>query len=360
VIDPVRAILPRLSVSVGEPVAGIVTTPMPDTGTTFGQIPGRQAPPEDPQAAERFLDAWRPDLGIVSGADLPLPVLRAATRRNLPLYWVNARVPRSQSRWRSRPAEIGFAGFESIFPATRRDTLDLRQAGVDPARIDLEGPLREVPAPLSCNDAERDALARRLGTRPVWLATAIGETTADAVSQAHRHASRMSHRLLLVAVPAGAETGPDLARRFEAEGWSVGLRSAGDRPDPETQVFVADRPGEIGLWYRLAPICFMAATLRTGDDGPSPFDPATLGSAVIHGPHTEQHSARYDRLSVAGATRAIGGAGDLGPAVAELLAPDKTAALAEAAWRVTSEGAEVSDRVLETLAAALEGAGGSA
>jgi len=354
------ALLPQVSRSVGEVVLAVATTPLPAEALPDGRVHGWLVQPDNSQASERFLDIWRPDLGVIVGADLPEALLRLAAARHLPLFWVNARLQRRQSRWRAKATDLPFEAFSSIFPATRRDALDLRQAGADPTRLDLEGQLREVPAPLTCNEYERDTLARRIGSRPVWLAAGVSETTFAAVSNAHRHASRMSHRLLLVAEAGPPGSGRDIAERFQADGWSVGLRSAGDRPDSDTQVFVADLPGEMGLWYRLAPISFMAATLSPDCDGPSPFDPATLGSAVVHGPFTGQQAARYERLAVAGATRAIGSAGDLGPAVAELLAPDKTAALAEAAWRVTSEGAEVSDRVLEALASALEGAGYSA
>lgn len=359
-LEPIVALLPRLSENVGETVSGIATSPGPPGGAPGMPSIGWLPSPNTPQAAERFLEIWRPDLGVIVGAELPAAALRAAASRRVPLYWVNARLPRQQGRWRGKTVDIPFQVFESIFPATRRDALDLRQAGADPTHIDIDGQLREVPAPLPCNDFERDSLARRIGSRPVWLAAAVGAEEAGAVSVAHRHAARMSHRLLLVAVAESPEAGKDIANRFEADGWTVGLRSAGDRPDGETEVFVADQPGELGLWYRIAPVSFMAATLSPDRDGPSPFDAAALGSAVIHGPYPGQHAPRYERLTVAGATRAIGSAADLGPAVAELLAPDKTAALAEAAWRVTSEGAEVSDRVRETLAAALEGAGATA
>ena len=355
-LEPVMALLPRLSENVGETVSAIVTSPQPAGGAPEGPNIGWLVQPGSAQAAGRFLEIWRPDLGLIVGADLPETIIRRAPSHRIPRYWVNARLPRPQGRWRGKSVDLPFEMFASIFPATRKDALDLRQAGADPTRIDVEGQLREVPSPLPCNDYERDALARRIGSRPVWLAAGVGPAEVEAVSRAHRHAARMSHRLLLVVVAEAGEEGKDIAHRFEADGWTVGLRSAGDRPDSETEVFVGDMPGEMGLWYRMAPVSFMATTLSPAREGPSPFDPATLGSAVIHGPYPGQHAPRYERLTVAGATRAIGSAADLGPAVAELLAPDKTAALAEAAWRVTSEGAEVSDRVREALAAALEGA----
>jgi 3-deoxy-D-manno-octulosonic-acid transferase len=339
----------------GEPVTALATTSAVAERLLRTQTLHMASLPDTTVATERFLSQWRPDLGIVAGAEVPTALVQAAAARGVALFWVNATWSRPSGRWRSWTSEAPFDRFSRVFPATGRDVQELQQSGVPADRIDTRGPLRETPLALPCNEVERVAFARRLASRPVWLAATVGEASVADVSAAHRHASRMSHRLLLVAVPDEPHGGAALAHRFEADGWAVALRSAGDRPDAETQVFVADIPGEMGLWYRLAPVTFLAATLDPGGKGPSPFDPAALGSAVIHGPHTGSHGPRFERLSLAGASRPIASGQDLGAAIAELLAPDKTAALAEAAWRVTSEGADVADRVLDALATAIEG-----
>jgi 3-deoxy-D-manno-octulosonic-acid transferase len=353
----VESLVPRLAQVLGEPCTIVATTVGPAdapaaAGTLLQPTPGDTA-----AAAARFADHWRPDLGIVCGTGIHPSLLRALKARGTPVIWVNAVWERSGHRLRRWADDTRMSDFHRIFPATRRDADDLRLSGVVPDRIELRGLLREAPIPLTCNEAERDALARRLASRPVWLATTVTSATLDDVEAAHRSASRLSHRLLLVAVPESAAEGQELAATFEAKGWTVGRRSAGHRPDSETQVFVADVEGEMGLWYRLAPVTFLAATLDPLAAGPSPYEAAALGSAIVHGPHYGVHKARFERLSLAGASRQIGAGPDLGPLITELLAPDKTAALAEAAWRVTSDGAPVADRVIETLVVALDGEG---
>ena len=353
----IESLVPRLSQAVGEPYAIVGTTPGPVDGPSATRSILLSAPGDSAAAAARFSEHWRPDLGIVCGSSIHPALLRNLKSRGVPVIWVNAVWERSAHKWRRWADDTRMSDFHRIFPATRRDADELRQSGVAAERIEVRGLLREAPVPLPCNEAERDALARRLASRPVWLATTVTPATVDDVEAAHRRASRLSHRLLLVAVPETAAEGVDLATVFEDKGWTVGRRSAGHRLDSETQVYIADVPGEMGLWYRLAPVTFLAATLDPLAAGPSPFDAAALGSAVVHGPYHGIHKARFERLSLAGASRQIGAGAELGPLITELLAPDKTAALAEAAWRVTSDGAQVADRVIETLIAALDGEG---
>ncbi len=164
---------------------------------------------------------------------------------------------------------------------------------------------------------------------------------------AHRAALRLAHRLLLILVPDRPERADALARQIEAaEGWTVARRSADEEPDEETEVFLADVPSEMGLWYRLAPITYLGGSLYGSGSQRDPFEAAALGSAVLHGPHPGDWQTAMARLTEARATRPVGSPVDLAEGLADLLSPDRAARLAQAAWAVTSAGAEVTDRVV--------------
>ena len=115
-----------------------------------------------------------------------------------------------------------------------------------------------------------------------------------------------------------------------------------------------DTEGELGLWYRLAPLTFIAGTFGSGNPRVDPFEPVALGSAVLHGPVLGPADARYRRLASAGATRVINDASDLGEVVYGLLSPDKVAALAHAGWLATTESAHVVENLAERIDEALE------
>jgi hypothetical protein len=83
--------------------------------------------------------------------------------------------------------------------------------------------------------------------------------------------------------------------------------------------------------------------------GHNPFEPAALGSAILHGPYVTNFVDIYQRLTEAGAARLVTGPDTLAEAVHELMNPDKAAAMAHAAWEVVSQGAEVTDRALDAI-----------
>ena len=108
---------------------------------------------------------------------------------------------------------------------------------------------------------------------------------------------------MLVLVPDDENDGVAIRERLDADGWRYVVWSEGGFPDEHTQVLLADTRGEMGLWYRIAPITLMATSLVSGCRGKDPFEPATLGSAILYGPNAGQYLGAYKRFANAGAAR---------------------------------------------------------
>ena len=75
-----------------------------------------------------------------------------------------------------------------------------------------------------------------------------------------------------------------------------------------------------------------------------------MGSAIIHGPETGTEAEDFARLRRAGGSRLVRVPADLGEAVGDLLAADRCARLAQAAWGVASAGADATNLALDLAA----------
>ncbi len=226
----------------------------------------------------------------------------------------------------------------------------LHALGVPPARTEVGGTLSEPPEPLHCSEAERASIAAITRTRPVWLAAAVPPVELRVVLDAHAHAARHAHRMLLILAPEAGEPADALAADLEDQGWITGQRTIEGEPEDDMQIFLADDPGDYGLWFRIAPVTYMGGTLSgTGTAPRSPLDPAALGSAILHGPETAAFAGDYARLEAARAARAVTDAPSLGEAVSDLMAPDRAAMLAHNAWAVTSGGAGAAEAVAQAI-----------
>ncbi|MGC9369068.1 MAG: 3-deoxy-D-manno-octulosonic acid transferase [Paracoccaceae bacterium] len=315
-------------------------------------------PPDGPASARGLLEHWRPDLGFFFSTALPPALIAEAGRRGVPLGLYADTPPEEgmpEFALRVRLAQAVMRRFDRVFLNGETCAGPFRRLGVPPHRMELTGPLSDGPHALPCNEAERETLASALAGRPTWLAMEITAAETPIVLAAQAEAARKAHRLLLILVPDDPARGPALAADLRAEGWRVALRSDNADPEDDIQIYIADLEGERGLWFRLSPISFLGQTYGRGAP-PDPFEPAALGSAILHGPSTGAQAHRFDQLSRAAAARRVEDARSLGAALIELLSPEQAAAMAHAAWDVTSRGAEATDHVvgwiLDTLDAA--------
>lgn len=312
----------------------------------------RIALPDD-AAARALMRAAPPELVVLFGNDLPKALIQAAGRARRPVMMVDAQAsaaPGQKPPFRRFGQPALLRRLERVLVRDQASIAPLSQLGVEPARLELGGALGQPPEPLHCSEAERVSFATLTRTRPVWLASCVPPDEIAALVAAQERAQRHAHRMLLILAPEQPEETPALAQALTAQGLAVACRSIEGEPGEETEIFLADDPGEYGLWYRIAPVTYMGGTLQgTAATSRPPHEPAALGSAILHGPQTTPFGAEYARFDEARAARAIHDAISLGEAVADLMSPDRAAVLAHNAWAVISGGAAAAETVVAAI-----------
>jgi 3-deoxy-D-manno-octulosonic-acid transferase len=301
-------------------------------------------PYDSPRYVARFLDHWRPSLALFIESDLwPNLILSSAARR-LPMVLINGRMShRSFPRWRR------VAG--TIAALLGRFDVCLAQSHVDAERFTALGSRNvittgnlklDVPAP-PADSARLERLMAVTRGRPIIVAASTHPGEEEILLEAHRTLARFFPSLLSVIVPRHPGRGEAVARTIAASGLHVALRSREESPTATTDVYVADTMGELGLFYRLAPIVFMGGSL-VPHGGQNPIEAAKLGASIVHGPHVFNFTDVYEALDSAGGARRAD--------TLEALVKQLGQLLADPAARDLSVGA--AEHVVEQLGGALD------
>lgn len=299
----------------------------------------------------RFLDHWRPDVAVWTESELWPALICETDARGIPMLLLNARMSKaSHDRWRflRGMARSLLARFRMALVQDDLTAIYLRRLGMEPERMEVTGTLKEGSAALPANPRALDALRAQIGNRPVWVAASTHPGEERKVLEAHRIAMRTNPRLLLILVPRHPDRGEEIVAHLQEQNWTFTRRSIGETPEAEVPVYLADTMGELGLWYRLASVSFVGGSWEP-IGGHNPFEPAALGSAILHGPYVTNFVQIYQRLTEARAARLVASSQTLAEAVDELLSPDRAAAMAHAAWEVVSSGADVTERAKTVL-----------
>lgn len=318
---------------------------IPDPGTEAGPL-------------STCLDAMEPRAVLLIGPDLPAALIGAAHDRGIPVILTEARLSAPPQRWslpglrrRSPLTQLSLLLLPDL--ASRDAALNL---GADDARVEVTGPITLTREPLHHNEAERQSLAEAFQGRQLWLAATVNMAELEAVIAAQLTVLSYSHRAMLILMPADPRGTDAMAEAMTEAGLVVAQRSLDEDPTEEVNVYLVDDSFEMGLWYRLAPLCFMGTTLAGPTEAArDPFEAASLGSAVIHGPQDGAYGAEWAQLDGAGAARRIEDATALPQAVLTLLAPDQAALLASNAWAVSTGGAGVANRIAHAIRDTIQG-----
>jgi 3-deoxy-D-manno-octulosonic-acid transferase len=108
--------------------------------------------------------------------------------------------------------------------------------------------------------------------------------------------------------------------------------------------------GELGLWYRLAPIAFVGRSLVAPGGGQNPLEPARLGCAIAVGPLTSNFTDHVALLRKAGGLVEVAGEAALARFVCAMLDdPDQRLRLGENAAACVRRHADLAALTAEAL-----------
>jgi 3-deoxy-D-manno-octulosonic-acid transferase len=307
-------------------------------------------PYDSPRYVTRFLDHWRPSLALFIESDLWPNLILASAARRLPMVLINGRMShRSFPRWRrmSSTIEALLGRFDVCLAQSALDAE--RFATLGSRNVVTTGNLKlDVPAP-PADPAKLERLMSVTRGRPVVVAASTHPGEEEQLVQAHRTLAGFFPSLLTIIVPRHPDRGAAIADLVAASGLYGALRSREELPIAATDIYVADTMGELGLFYRLAPIVFMGGSL-VEHGGQNPIEAVKLGASIVHGPHVFNFTDVYEALDAAGGARRADTQDALVKQLGQLLAnPDAREASLAASERVVEQLGGALERTLSAL-----------
>lgn len=262
------------------------------------------APVDTPEATARFLNHWRPALAVWCEMDLWPALMDGTDERGIPRVLVNARLSAAslaKRRWGRWIYQALLPGFQHIF-AQNADTVDaLESLGAVRARMSVTGTIKSLSPALSCDADTLHRWQQALGQRPLWLLASSHPSEESLALQAHAQLRQRWPDALLIIAPRMPTRGAEVQALC---GPDTPLRSA-SAPLPTTAgVYVADTVGEMGLWYRLAPVALVGGSIASVG-GHNPYEPLALGCAVLHGPNVWNFAETYQHLDALGLSQPV-------------------------------------------------------
>lgn len=314
------------------------------------------APVDAPGVVAAFLDHWRPSLAVFVESELWPNLILEARRRGVKLVLASARITqKTVDGWRRFPgaARTLLAAFDRILPQDETSAARLESLG---ARIDGHVNLKLSGEAPPHDPAAFTRLSAAIGDRPVVVAASTHDGEEIALVRA---LDKLTERLCLILIPRHPDRRDEIAAALTRDGYRFALRSRGEEPDRDTDLYVADTLGEMGLFLRIADVVvmggsFSAALEKPPVGGHNPLEPARLGKAAVTGPDMTNWGAVTEALVAAGGLTMVDAPWDLPAILAPLVADaDAAKAMGERGRRAAAEAGSGLDRLWEAMTSLL-------
>jgi len=257
-------------------------------------------PWDTPRAVRRFLQHFRPAIGILMETEVWPCLVDGCRKQGVPLVLANARL-NAKSRdgalrlaWLARPA---YAGLAAIWAQTEGDAERLRQVGAHSDSVRVLGNLKFDVRPnatlLAQGRAWRAELARpvlllassREGEEAMWLQYFKQNMASGQCGKEQTAINNDAAAPQWLIVPRHPQRFDEVAALCQAAGLSVARRSQWDGVPPAADVWLGDTLGEMALYYGLADVALLGGSFAPLG-GQNLIEAAACGCPIVLGPHT--------------------------------------------------------------------------
>lgn len=253
-------------------------------------------PLDHPRWIINFLDHWRPSVALWMESEFWPNMLHEIKVRHIPAALINARLSdRSYKNWGRLPSLAGkmMSTFNVIIAQTIQDQNRLKR--FYSGEVIVSDNLKYSAVPLPYSEQNLNAISSALGKRPVWLYASTHKGEEALACRLHEKLKKTMPDLLTIIVPrhpARRDDIKEICKDFSIT--TVFRHPKKTLPEDKTDIYVADTLGELGLFYRLAPVaCIGRSFSNDGGGGHNPIEAAQLGCVVLHGPHVQYQAQLY-------------------------------------------------------------------
>lgn len=332
----------------------ITTGTVSSAKTITKQLPERAfhqyVPMDAAPYVAKFLAHWQPDFALFVESEF-WPNLLLEAKNYCPMVLINGRISeQSYFRWQRFRSSIRqlLECFSFIFPGSRDDAR--RFKNLDAANVEFLGNIKYDAPNLAADSKVTSEILAQMGSHRIWLAASTHPGEEAMIATVHTQLKETFPELMTIIVPRHNSRGDEITQMLQSLKLSVSQRSKQEHIVEETDIYLVDTMGELGIFYRLSGIAFIGGTL-VPHGGHNPIEAARLDCAVVCGPHMENFSGIFSEFKDAHAILSVDTIDSLYTKVEWLLRDqEQQEALAKAAHDLVDEKQGVTDNIMQHIA----------
>lgn len=289
------------------------------------QLPERAmhqyAPFDHPDWVQQFLDHWQPTMALWIESELWPNMLNLIHKRHIPAALINARLsPTSFKRWRFAKGLFHslINSFAIILTQTKNDQLTFEQLGC--ARVVTTGNIKYCAKPLAYQPMQAAELQKSLSSRKAWIYASTHVDEELIAARVHLYLKNSIPHLCTFIAPRHPERTESIIKSLAGLNLTIQKHSDGQLPQDNTDLYIIDTIGDLGLFYSTLPVAMIGRSLSLdGGGGHNPLEAMRLHALILFGKHVQNLQDIYDDIEAHNAGVKISNEDELKEALHRLL-----------------------------------------
>lgn len=248
-------------------------------------------PIDAPGFTTRLIHHFKPQAVFWFESEFWPTTLAAIKKSQTPLILLNGRISdRSFARWQKHPQVIQamLSCFTYTLGQSEEDARRLKVLGSP--NTDCVGNIKCAATASPFNAQELKDLLDKIGQRPAWVMASTHGPEEEMMLKTIESLKQQFPNLLTICAPRHPNRAEELKKMFEAHGLKVAQRSQKEELTVQTDIYLSDTLGEMGLIYQLAPVVFVGGSLIPFG-GQNMLEPMYWSRVVCVGEHTQNFRA---------------------------------------------------------------------
>ena len=293
-------------------------------------------PYDYPFAVQRFLDHFKPQVGVLLETEVWFNLIHRCKASNVPLLLLNARLSEKSSAKYARFPHLAHEGLHDLhLIAAQTDGDAQRLSELCGRAVSTMGNLKFDIEPPAKMLVQGRLLHELFGMRPIFLAASTREGEEALLLDALQNITAKD--VLTVIVPRHPQRFDEVAKLIEQRGLKMQRRSANVAIAADTQIVLGDSMGEMFAYYAACDIAFIGGSLLPFG-GQNLIEACTVGKPVLIGPHTYNFAQATELAVASGAAIQVSDANELSIQLDRLLRDNiATQTMAQAGLRFVKE-----------------------
>lgn len=241
-----------------------------------------------PASVNRFLDQVQPKLVVMIETEIWPNFLRACQQREIPVILANARLSarsyKSYARFRFF-TKYAISCFKKIAVQTKDHYERFLALGATQAQLVSMGNVKFDIQRKAEDRVKAEIFKKHIdSTRFVWIAASTHPGEEEQILQAHRKLLETGKNALLILAPRHVDRAKRIEKLVQKKCFKTQRRTKISHLNSDTQVYLSDTMGELGLFYGVANVAFIGGSF-VPVGGHNLLEPAICGIPVIAGPY---------------------------------------------------------------------------